>query len=83
MNQNYPNPFNPETKISYSVPRNSFVTLKVYNILGQKVATLFEGFRDTGSYTEIFNAQDLTSGIYFYKMEAQGFVDVKKFLLIK
>lgn len=83
LNQNYPNPFNPETKISYSVPRNSFVSLKVYNILGQKVATLFEGFRDTGSYTEIFNAQNLTSGIYFYKMEAQGFVDVKKFLLIK
>jgi len=81
--QNYPNPFNPTTKINYSVPRSSFVTLKVYNSLGQEITTLFKGFRQPGNYTATFDGSGLPSGIYLYRMEAENFSDIKRTLLLK
>jgi beta-glucuronidase len=83
--QNYPNPFNPETKIVYSLPKAGFVTLKVYNILGREVATLFSGFKNTGTYEQYFDAGKLklASGIYVYKLESGGFVSVKKMMFLK
>lgn len=83
LSQNYPNPFNPTTKIDYSVPRKSSVLLKVYNLLGQEVATLFEGQRKAGFYTAIFDASDLTSGVYFYRLMVKDFVTTKKLILLK
>jgi hypothetical protein len=81
--QNYPNPFNPTTRIKFSVSKNSFVTLKIYNLLGQEVTTLFEGFMLKGNYTAMFNASGLSSGIYFYRMTANNFTDTKKMILLK
>ena len=85
LKQNYPNPFNPSTTIEYSVPKNSFVTLKVYDITGKEVATLVNSEMTAGSYSANFNADvfHLSSGIYFYKLTAGNEVAVKKLLLIK
>jgi hypothetical protein len=83
LNQNYPNPFNPLTHIDYSVPHKSYVTLRVFNILGQEVVTLFDGQRDAGNYTAIFNGRDLVSGIYLYRLQAGNFMSTKKLILIK
>ncbi|RMG24872.1 MAG: T9SS C-terminal target domain-containing protein [Methanobacteriota archaeon] len=83
LKQNYPNPFNPTTTIQYSIQKPGHVALTVYNSLGQKVATLYEGFRNAGNYTAQFNATDLPSGIYFYRLEAGNFIAVKKMLLVK
>lgn len=83
LSQNYPNPFNPTTQIDYSVPRNSFVTLKVYNVLGQEVANLFSGNLRAGSYTATFDASRLASGVYFYRIDAGSFSSVKKMVLLK
>ena len=81
--QNYPNPFNPTTMIEYSVPRNSSVTLKVYNVLGQVVSTLFSGVQHAGNYTATFDGSRLSSGIYFYRLEANGVSITKKLMLLK
>ena len=81
--QNYPNPFNPSTKINYSIPRSGYITLKVYNLLGVEVATLFEGVRQEGNYTATFNGSTLASGVYFYRMTANNFVETKKLMLLK
>ena len=70
LGQNYPNPFNPVTQICYSVPQNSYISLKVYNLLGQEVASLFEGNRQEGKYLATFNGSNLSSGIYLYRMTA-------------
>jgi beta-xylosidase len=83
LNQNYPNPFNPTTNISYSVPNNRHISLKVYNLLGQEVKTLFEGLKQPGNYTAIFNGKDLSSGIYLYRLEAESYTKTKKLVLIK
>ncbi len=83
LSDNYPNPFNPITQIDYSVPRTSYITLKVYNLLGQEVRTLFKGLRQTGNYTATFNTEDLTSGIYVYRMKAENFEERKRLLLLK
>jgi hypothetical protein len=83
LGQNYPNPFNPITQISYSIPQISYVTLKVHNLLGQEVKTLFEGFRQQGNYTVTFNSSGLSSGIYLYQMKAGNFMDTKKITLLK
>ena len=80
---NYPNPFNPSTKIQYTLPTNEFVSLKVYDIIGREVATLVNQQQSAGVYDVNFNASNLTSGIYFYKIDAGSFVDVKKMMLIK
>jgi hypothetical protein len=81
--QNYPNPFNPSTKISYSIPEISLVTLKVFDILGNEIKTLVNGEKPPGNYEVEFNATSLPSGVYFYKFTAGGFVETKKMILIK
>jgi hypothetical protein len=83
LGQNYPNPFNPSTKIDYAVPKTGAVKLEVYNMLGQKVATLVEGIRTTGNYTVSWNPTGLTSGMYFYRLEAGGVVQTRKMLLTR
>jgi hypothetical protein len=83
LQQNYPNPFNPSTEIKYSVPEKSTVSLKVYNVLGQEVASLFQGERQAGEYSVNFNASQLASGVYFYRLEAGAFSITKKMILMK
>ncbi len=83
LEQNYPNPFNPSTKIVYSIPRASNVTLKVFNVLGQQVKTLVNQTQSQGTYTLTFNASSLPSGIYFYSIEAGDYTQVKKMILLK
>jgi photosystem II stability/assembly factor-like uncharacterized protein len=81
--QNYPNPFNPLTTISYSVPEIEFVTLKVYDVLGNKIATLINEEKPVGSYEIEFNVTNHPSGIYFYRLQAGTFVETKKMILLK
>ena len=83
LNQNYPNPFNPNTIISYQIPQSSHVTLKVYNILGQEVATLVNQDQQAGIYNFNFRANSLASGIYIYRLTAGNFVATKKLTLLK
>ncbi len=83
LNQNYPNPFNPTTVISYQLPKESHVTLKVYDIIGNEVQTLVKGDQPAGTYKVNFNGSDLSSGVYFYRLQANNFVSVKKFTLMK
>jgi uncharacterized protein YegP (UPF0339 family) len=83
LQQNYPNPFNPSTIISYQIPQNSFVTLKVYNILGNEVATLVNEQQIAGKYNFNFKANNLASGVYIYKLTAGGFTSVRKLTLLK
>jgi len=83
LSQNYPNPFNPTTTINYQLPISSYLTLKVYNLLGQDIATIFEGVQSAGNYSVTFDASGLTGGIYFYQLKAGSFVENKKFILLK
>ena len=83
LDQNYPNPFNPSTTISYQIPSASYVTLKVYDILGKEVATLVNRQENMGEHSVIFNAKNLTSGIYFYKLQAGNYIAIKKLVLLK
>ena len=83
LEQNYPNPFNPTTTISYSVPKESFVSLQVYDILGNEISTLVNEKKPQGYYNIEFNAKDLPSGIYFSRIQAGSFVAVKKMILLK
>jgi hypothetical protein len=83
VSQNFPNPFNPTTKINFSLPKSGFVTLKVYNLIGQEVALLVNEEKNIGTYSVDFDATSLTSGIYFYKINVNDFNDVKKMMLIK
>lgn len=83
LSQNYPNPFNPSTTVSFAIPNVSFVVLKVYNLLGQEVATLVNDKLNAGTYTAQFNAAGLSSGVYFYRLEAGKFVEQRKMLLLK
>jgi hypothetical protein len=83
LNQNYPNPFNPITVISYQLPVNSLITLKVYDVLGREVATLVNERKAAGSYTATFDASKFSSGVYFYKLQSGSFVQTKKMLLVK
>jgi len=83
LNQNYPNPFNPITTIRYSIPKSSFVILKVYDILGNEVASLVNQEKPIGNYEVKFDASRLASGIYFYQLKADGFSDTKKLILMK
>ena len=83
LDQNYPNPFNPVTSIKFSLPRASNVSLKVYNSLGQKVSELVNTTLEEGRYSYQWNAENFTSGIYFYKLETDNFISAKKMVLIK
>jgi Ice-binding-like/Secretion system C-terminal sorting domain len=87
LSQNYPNPFNPSTTIRYSLEKSGMVSLKVYNILGQEVATLVNDRQDAGSYSVPFNTMqgkaNLASGVYFYRLDAGSFVSIKKMILMK
>ncbi len=83
LSQNYPNPFNPVTRINYSIPRNSSVSLKVYDILGREVLTLFTGSLQKGNYSVEFDASELTSGVYFYRIQSGEFLCTRKMLLMK
>ena len=81
--QNFPNPFNPSTLITYSIPTSSNVIINVYNILGELIKTLVNGYQEAGSYKVNFDAGGLSNGIYFYKMQSGNFVQIKKMLLLK
>lgn len=83
LKQNYPNPFNPSTTIEYTVPVNTHVTLKIYDILGKEVGTLVDRDQNSGSYIVIWNASNLSSGVYFYKLVAGNNVQTKRMLLSK
>ena len=83
LDQNYPNPFNPATAINFALPHQGHVTLEVFSILGQKVATLVDESRPAGYYTEQFNGAGLASGIYFYRLSAGGATLLRKMLMIK
>jgi hypothetical protein len=90
LEQNYPNPFNPSTTIRYTIPNvtlsgveGSRVQLKVYDVLGNEVATLVNEFRNAGSYEIIFNASKLSSGIYFYELKAGNMIQIKKMILLQ
>ena len=83
LEQNYPNPFNPSTVISYSIPNEAFVTVKIYNVLGQEVATLLNDVQSAGVHKIDFNASILSSGVYFYSVKADNYTDVKKMILMK
>jgi hypothetical protein len=91
LEQNYPNPFNPSTLIRYQLPVDGYVTLKVYNTLGQEVATLVNEFQTAGNHSIIFDSPKannspfgiLSSGVYFYRLQAGRFVDVKKMVYVR
>ena len=81
--QNYPNPFNPSTTIKYQVSKRAFVNITVFDALGRIVKTLVNSWHEPGRYAVVFDAKELPSGIYFYRMKANNFVDVKKMVLLK
>ena len=81
--QNYPNPFNNSTVISYLLLKTSFISLKVYDVLGNKVATLINEEKPVGKFEVVFTGSNRTSGIYFYRLTAENFIDTKKMILIK
>ena len=86
--QNYPNPFNPSTSINFQVPLATDVTLRVFNVLGQEVRTLINGFYAAGQYSVTWNGRDnlenpVPSGMYLYQLEADGFSEIRKMILVK
>jgi len=83
LSQNYPNPFNPETKIKFQIPTSSDVVLQVFDVLGREVKTLVNERLQPGSYETTFDGKDLSSGVYLYRLQAGGFVETKKLLLLR
>ncbi len=83
LNQNYPNPFNPTTTINFSIPAASVVKLEVFNSIGEKIETLVNRELSAGNYNYEWNASNLTSGVYFYKLQAESFVETRKMILLK
>jgi hypothetical protein len=81
--QNYPNPFNPATKINIDLPEDGKVEMRIYDMLGREAAVLLNEFRTAGYHTVTFNASNLSSGIYFYRISAGKYTSIKKMLLIK
>ena len=83
LSQNYPNPFNPSTTISFSLPRSGFTTLKIYDLMGREVTTIVSEELPAGTYSRQWNAANISSGIYFYRLQAGSFIVTKKLLLLK
>ncbi|MFA7361957.1 MAG: T9SS type A sorting domain-containing protein [Candidatus Kapaibacterium sp.] len=83
LNQNYPNPFNPMTKINFAMPKQGLVTLRIYDVLGREVRTLVNEVKTAGYHTVDFDGSQFSSGIYFYRLETNGFSDIRKMMLIK
>jgi hypothetical protein len=83
LNQNYPNPFNPSTTISFNLSSRSFVLLKVFDLIGREVATIVSEEMQAGNYSRQWNAFDLPSGVYFYRLQAGSFAETKKLILLK
>jgi hypothetical protein len=83
LEQNYPNPFNPTTQIKFTLPHASYTQLRVFDIAGREISTLVNNNLSAGSYSVKFNAADLSSGIYFYRIQTNDFIDTKKFVLMK
>jgi hypothetical protein len=83
LTQNYPNPFNPTTTISYSIPRKGLVKLAIFNILGNEIRTLVAEEMPAGTHQFQFDGRDLVSGVYYYKLEAGEFSEMKKFIILK
>ncbi len=83
LSQNYPNPFNPVTKISYQLPQAGNVKLTIFDFLGREVSTLVNEYKQAGYYDANFNASALSSGTYFYRIEANNFTSTKKMMVIK
>ncbi len=81
--QNYPNPFNPATSIKFALPKQGLVTLKIYDMFGREIRTLVNEIKSAGNYSVDFNASELSSGIYFYKLKTNDFSDVRKMILVK
>jgi hypothetical protein len=83
LEQNYPNPFNPSTTINFSLPTASVVKLTIYNLLGQKIATLADKYMEAGKYQFAFDAALYASGVYFYRLEAGQYISQKKMVLVR
>jgi len=83
LEQNYPNPFNPSTTIKFNIPEQEFVTLKIYDVMGNEVAVLLNEEKQAGSHSIDFDASRLASGTYFYKLQAGNNIETKKMILLK
>jgi len=83
LRQNYPNPFNPSTTIRFSIPWSAEVSLKIFNLLGEEVATLVSGLKDAGTHTVQWDATGHPSGVYFYRLRAGEFIETKKLILMR
>ena len=83
LEQNYPNPFNPSTVIKFAIPNSGVVQITVFDASGREVSSLVNGYMNKGIHTVEFNAAGLSSGVYFYKIKTEGFVETKKMLLVK
>ena len=83
LSQNYPNPFNPTTTLEYALPQPARVQLKIYNVVGQQIATVVDGEQEAGHHTVNFDAREFSSGVYFYRLHAGTYSDIKKMLLLK
>ena len=83
LEQNYPNPFNPSTTVSFGIPYSSFVTLRVYDLLGREVGSLVNEEKGPGTYSVMLDATALASGVYFYRLQTTGFVETKKLMVLR
>lgn len=83
LSQNYPNPFNPVTNFKYSIPKDTWVKISVFNIMGQKVAVLVDSYKNVGNYQMVFNANSLPSGIYYLQMQTNEFQTIRKMVFLK
>jgi hypothetical protein len=83
LSQNYPNPFNPSTTIEFALPQSGYVTLKVYNVLGEEVVTLIAGDHAAGTFNATWDAAEMPSGVYFYRLTAGSYVETRKMILVR
>ncbi|MCX6164654.1 MAG: T9SS type A sorting domain-containing protein, partial [Ignavibacteriae bacterium] len=83
LSQNYPNPFNPTTNMKFALPKDGNVAIKIYDILGNLVNTIYDGYKTAGIYNATFDGSNLSSGIYFYKITSGSFSDTKRMILLK